>query len=53
MNPAFGNDRNFVSMPGLGNLNITMRGNLQVRDVLYNIDSNSNASVNLGINFPF
>lgn len=38
MNPAFGNEDNFVSMPALGNLNIAMRGNLHVADVLYNVD---------------
>lgn len=49
MNPAFGNDRNFVSMPGLGNLNIAMRGNLQVRDVLYNIDGKTTTFLNPGV----
>lgn len=38
MNPAFGNEDNFVSMPGLGNLNLSMRGNLHLNNVLYNVD---------------
>lgn len=36
MNPAFGGERNYVSMPGIGNLNVSMRGGIGVRDVLYN-----------------
>lgn len=36
MNPAFGNDKNFVSFPALGNLNLAMRGNLHLTDVVYN-----------------
>lgn len=38
MNPAFGNEDNFVAMPVLGNINIAMRGNLHLTDVLYNVD---------------
>lgn len=36
MNPAYANERNYVSIPALGGLNISMRGNLGVKDVLYN-----------------
>lgn len=35
MNPAFDNDDNFVSMPGLGNINIGLNGNLSLTNVLY------------------
>lgn len=35
MNPAFGNSKGFASMPGLGNMNIAMRGNLHLTDVIY------------------
>lgn len=38
MNPALSNDQNYVSMPALGNLDLTMHGNLGVKDVLYTID---------------
>lgn len=38
MNPAFGNEDNFVSFPALGNVNVSMRGNLHLSSVLYNID---------------
>ena len=51
LNPAFGSDKGFVSMPALGNLNIAMRGNLHLSSVLYNVDgrtalfTNPNVSV--------
>ncbi len=35
MNPAFGNDKGFVAMPVLGNMNIAMRGSLHLTDVIY------------------
>lgn len=38
MNPAFGNEKDFVSMPGLGNLNVAMRGSLDVSSVIYTLN---------------
>lgn len=38
MNPAMGNEKGFVSMPALGNMNIAFRGNLHLSSVLYNYD---------------
>lgn len=35
MNPAFANNDNFVSMPGLGNLNANMHGNLHLKEIIY------------------
>lgn len=46
MNPALANDFNFVSMPGLGNLNVAMRGNLHVSDVLYNVNGKTTTFLN-------
>ncbi len=34
MNPAFGNDQNYVAIPGLGNINIGMHGNFGYQDVV-------------------
>ena len=36
MNPAFGNNSNYVSMPVLGNLNLSMRGTLHLSSVVFN-----------------
>ena len=49
MNPAFGNDRNFVSMPALGNLNLAVRGNLHLSSVIYNLDGRTVLFTNPGI----
>jgi len=38
MNPAYGNNMNFVSFPVLGNLNLAMRGNLNVSDIFHVVD---------------
>lgn len=38
MNPAFDNKDGFFSIPLLGNMNIAMRGNLHVKDVIYPLD---------------
>lgn len=38
MNPAIANERNYVSMPILGNLNLNVRGNVNLKNFLYNVD---------------
>ena len=38
LNPAFATDRNYIGFPGLGNINMAMRGNIGLDDVLYNVD---------------
>lgn len=35
MNPAFGNEKSFVSFPVMGNLNTAVRGTLHLTDILY------------------
>lgn len=49
MNPAFGNEKNFVAMPGLGNLNIGMHGNLHTDAVIYNLNGKTVLFTNPGI----
>ena len=34
LNPAMGNDRNFVAVPALGNVNADMHGNLSYKDIV-------------------
>lgn len=34
MNPAFGNDQNYVSVPALGNVNVSLHGNFGYQDIL-------------------
>lgn len=46
MNPAFANGRNYVALPGLGNLNIGVNGTLGVQDVLYNVNGKTTTFLN-------
>lgn len=49
MNPAFGNTDNFVSLPGVGNLNLHVSGNLHVSDVIYTLNGKTVLFTNPGI----
>ena len=49
MNPAFGNEDNFVSMPVLGNLNVAMRGNLHLNNIFYNVGNETVLFTNPGV----
>lgn len=50
LNPAFGNSRSFVAMPGLGNLNVGLTGNLDLQDVIYTINGKTTTFLNPGVN---
>jgi hypothetical protein len=51
LNPAFGGDKSFVSIPGMGNINLGIQGNLNLSSVLYDVNgrtclfTNPNVSV--------
>lgn len=49
LNPAFGNEDNFVSMPALGNVNVAMRGNLHLNNVVQIVDGKSVLFTNPGV----
>ena len=46
MNPAFGNDKNFVSMPVLGNLDFSLNGNMSLTDFIYNVNGQTTTFLN-------
>ncbi len=46
MNPAIANERNFVAMPALGNMNVGINGNLSLDDVLYNVNGETTTFLN-------
>lgn len=46
MNPAFGNESNYVGFPALGNLNVGMEGNLHLKNVLFNVDGRTSLFTN-------
>jgi hypothetical protein len=39
LNPAFAPEDNFVSMPGIGNLNIGLNGNVNLKEFIYNVNT--------------
>ena len=50
MNPAFGNDSTtYVAMPVLGNINLSMMGNLNLQDYIYNVDGSTTTFMNPGV----
>lgn len=46
LNPAFGNENEYVSMPALGNFNVALNGNLNLTDVLYNVNEKTTTFLN-------
>lgn len=46
MNPAIENERNFIAMPALGNLNVGVNGTLSLDDVLYNVNGKTTTFLN-------
>lgn len=38
LNPAFGSEKGYVSLPILGNINFGLQGNLNLENVLYNVN---------------
>lgn len=46
LNPSFANDRNYVSIPGIGNINTAVMGTIGVKQVLYNVDGRTTTLLN-------
>ncbi|MCM1520620.1 MAG: DUF5723 family protein [Lachnoclostridium sp.] len=46
LNPAFANEKNFVSIPALGNINVGVNGTLHLKDVLYNVNGKTTTFLN-------
>lgn len=49
MNPAFGNEKTVISIPALSNLNVSIKGNLSLTDVLYNVNGKTTLFTNPGV----
>lgn len=45
-NPAFDNERNFISFPVAGNINAGVKGTLNLEDIFYNIDGKTTTFLN-------
>lgn len=46
MNPAFGNESNYVGFPALSNVNVGMEGNLHLKNVLFNVNGRTSLFTN-------
>lgn len=46
LNPAYENSRNFIAIPALGNMNVSMDGNIGISDVLYNVNGRTTTFLN-------
>ena len=46
INPAIGNEQNYISLPALGNMNFGVRGNLNLKDYIYNINGKTTTFLN-------
>lgn len=47
MNPALSvNDSSFVAMPGIGNINVAVRGNVGIDNILYNVNGETTTFLN-------
>lgn len=49
MNPAFGNEKNFVSMPLLGNMNISLNSDISLSSLVYNVGGKTVLFTNPGV----
>lgn len=45
-NPAFDNERNFVAIPAIGNMNLGFKGTLSLEDIFYNINGETTTFLN-------
>lgn len=53
MNPAFGNQMDFVSIPAIGNINMAMRGNLHLTDIFHVVDGKTVLFTNPAVSSSF
>lgn len=49
MNPAFDNEQAYIAMPILGNINVSLMGNLDLQDVIYNVNGRTTTFLNEGV----
>ncbi|MDE6722316.1 MAG: hypothetical protein K2J84_09260 [Bacteroidaceae bacterium] len=50
LNPAFGNDQTYISMPALGNVNVHFNTNLPMDNIFYNVNGRTALFLNPHVN---
>lgn len=53
LNPAFANEKNFISIPAVGNVNAAMRGTIGLDEIFYNIDGTTITFMNPAVDASF
>lgn len=46
LNPAFDNEKSFVSIPAIGNINVGVEGTLHLKNILYNVNGKTTTFLN-------
>lgn len=46
MNPAVGNEKSYISLPALGNINVALRGNLAFDNIIHNVNGHTTTFMN-------
>jgi hypothetical protein len=53
LNPAFGNEKNYISIPVVGNFNAAMRGTIGLENIFYNVDGQTTTFLNPAVDASF
>ena len=53
LNPAFGNEKNYISIPAVGNINAAMRGTIGLENIFYNVDGQTTTFLNPAVDASF
>lgn len=53
LNPAFENDKNFISIPAIGNVNVATHGTIGLDDIFYNVDGKTTTFLNPAVDASF
>lgn len=53
LNPAFANEKNFISIPVVGNVNAAMRGTIGLDNIFYNVDGKTTTFLNPAVDASF
>ena len=53
LNPAFDNEKNFISIPGVGNINVATHGTIGLDNIFYSVDGKTTTFMNPAVDASF
>lgn len=53
LNPAFDNEKNFISIPGVGNINVATHGTIGLDNIFYNVEGKTTTFMNPAVDASF